>query len=242
MRGGNAHATVITDHIPHRGLNTMAQLSYTYKDTELLRCNSATRYPDIGETVTIEGTEYRVDSVYGATGIGTATVVLRLPGKHRVSYYAHGKHIATATVYDDEHLPWYGDYHNINGIPYHVVGREPDRLDLILYNFPRTLTAYLLMLHSMTEVQFDQWLESLSFSQLNTFVDKWCKRKYGITRQDQLAAYQCTVDCGTIVYYNLDRWEAYNADYQASATAGTLAELLNTWAEATEHVRYELPE
>jgi hypothetical protein len=220
----------------------MAQLSYTYRGTELLRCNSATRYPDIGETVTIEGTEYRVDSVYGATGIGTATVVLRLPGKHRVSYYAHGKHIATATVYKDEPLPWHGDRTTINGIHYHVVGREPDRVDLELYSFPTTLTAYLLMLHSMTEQQFDQWLESLSFSQLNTFNDKWRNREYVNIRQGQLLAYKCTVDCGTIVYYNVDRWEAYNADYQASATAVTLAELLNTWAEATEHVRYELPE
>jgi hypothetical protein len=219
----------------------MAQLSYTYRGTELLRCNSATRYPDIGETVTIEGTEYEVMTVFSVDG-GIATVVLRLPGKHRVSYYAHGRHIATATVYDDEPLPWHGDRTTINGIHYHVVGREPDRVDLELYSFPTALTAYLLMLHSMTEVQFDQWLESLSFSQLNTFVDKWCKRKYAFTRQDQLAAYQCTVDCSTIVYYNLDRWEAYNADYQASATAATLAELLNTWAEATEHVRYELPE
>jgi predicted 3-demethylubiquinone-9 3-methyltransferase (glyoxalase superfamily) len=217
----------------------MAQLSYTYQGTELLRCSSATRYPDIGETVTIEGTEYVVDSVYSVDA-GTATVVLRLPGKHRVSYYAHGRHIATATVYKDEPLPWHGDRTTINGIHYHVVGREPNRLDLKLYSFPTTLTAYLLMLHSMTEAQFDQWIESLSFSQLNTFNDKWCKPKYGITRQGQLAAYQCTADCGTIVYYNLDRWEAYNADYQASATASTLAELLNTWAEATEHVRYDL--
>jgi hypothetical protein len=168
--------------------------------------------------------------------------VLRLPGTHRVGYYVHGKRIVTATVYKDEPLPWHGDRTTINGIHYHVVGREPDGVDLELYNFPTTLTAYLLMLHSMTEAQFDQWLESLSFSQLDTFSDKWCKRKYGFTRQEQLAAYQCTVDCGTIVYYNLDRWEAYNADYQASATASTLAELLNTWAEATEHVQYELPE
>jgi hypothetical protein len=159
----------------------------------------------------------------------------------QLSYYAHGKHIATTTVYDDEHLPWHGDRTTINGIHYHVVGREPGRVDLELYSFPTTLTAYLLMLHSMTEVQFDQWLESLSFSQLNTFNDKWCKW-FAVSRLDQLLGYQCTVDCGTIVYYNLDRWEAYNADYQASATAATLAELLNTWAEATEHVRYELPE
>lgn len=220
----------------------MAQLIYTHRGTELLRCDSATRYPDIGETVTIEGTEYRVDSVYGATGIGTATVVLRLPGTHRVSYYAYGRCIATATVYDDEPLPWHGDRTTINGIDYHVVGREPDRVDLELYSFPTTLTAYLFMLHSMTEAQFDQWIESLSFSELNTFNDKWHNCKYALTRQDQLLAYQCTVDCGTIVYYNLDRWEAYNADYQASATASTLAELLNTWAEATEHVSYDSPE
>jgi len=220
----------------------MAQLSYTYRGTELLRCNSATRYPDIGETVTIEGTEYRVDSVYGATDIGTATVVIRLPGTHRVSYYAHGKHIATATVYKDEPLPWHGDRTTINGIHYHVVGREPGRVDLELYSFPTTLTAYLLMLHSMTEPQYLQWTRSLSTSQRSTVQLRYYTPTLYAGAREQLAAYQGTVDCGTIVYYNLDRWEAYNADYQASATASTLAELLNTWAEATEHVSYDSPE
>jgi hypothetical protein len=215
----------------------MAQLIYTHRGTELLRCNSATHYPDIGETVTIEGTEYRVDSVC-SVNTGTATVELWCSSRRAVSYYVYGKYLAT---FDDQPV-YHGNRVNINGITYRIVRHTTDGVDLELYSFPTTLTAYLFMLHSMTEAQFDQWLESLSFSQLNTFNDKWRNRNHAFTRQDQLLAYKCTVDCGTIVYYNIDRWKAYNADYQASATASTLAELLNTWAEATEHVSYELPE
>lgn len=157
----------------------------------------------------------------------------------QLNYYAHGKHLVTT----DEQLVYHGNRVNINGITYRVVGNKFDSgIQLELYSFPTTLTAYLLMLHSMTEAQYLQWLRSLSTSQWSTVQLRYYKPTLNVGVQAQLTAYQCTVDCGTIVYYNLDRWEAYNADYQASATASTLAELLNTWAEATEHVSYDSPE
>jgi hypothetical protein len=207
----------------------MATLVYTHQNTELLRCNSATRYPDVGDAITINGTEYKVAAVFSVK-LGIATVIVRLPGTY---YYAHGRYIATS---DDEPLLWHGDRTTINGIHYHVVGRGPGRIDLELYTFPTTLTGYLLMLHSMTEAQYNQWFDSLSYAQLCTYTDKWHK---GDTRAWQLEAYQCAVDCGTIVYYHNERWEAYNPDYLASVTASTLAELVNSWAEATDHVSYE---
>lgn len=107
------------------------------------------------------------------------------------SYYAYNRHIGVTTGLE----PQCGDRVTINGIRYHVVGVEPDRVDIELYTFPTTLTSYLLMLHSMTEAQFDQWLESLSYSQLINWDDKY---RRGDTREAQLEAYQCTVDCGTL--------------------------------------------
>lgn len=209
----------------------MAKLIYTHNGKELLCTNSATRYPDIDETITVNGTEYRVTAV--STGYVTIEPL------RSTSCYAYGKHVTTIHT---KHLPSLGDRITINGIHYRVAGWGVcASIDLELYTFPTTLTSYLLMLHNMTNAQYMQWLGSLSPKQLETWREKYHMYAILNTVEYQLSAYLSSLSDGTLVYYHNERWEAYNAGYQATATASTLAELLNTWSEATDHLRYDLP-
>lgn len=98
----------------------------------------------------------------------------------------------------------------------HVKARTKLRL-------PVSLPAYLRMLHSFTtEAQYDAWLKGQNRP------EDWLITTSPTTAKVQLEAYQCSLDCGTLVYYHNGKWYASNVH---TATASTVAELLTAWAE-----------
>jgi hypothetical protein len=136
--------------------------------------------------------------------------------------------------------PECGDLVTINHIKYHIIGVDHHTVHLELYAFPPTLPLYLMMLHHLDECQYQQWYDSLDDRQHTTLHTKFV---LGAIRsvKTQLDWYQATCDCGTLVYYYQGAWHAVNNELQATAKAATIAELLNYWAEAAEHVRYDEP-
>jgi hypothetical protein len=135
--------------------------------------------------------------------------------------------------------PECGDLVTINCIKYHVIGVDHHTVYLELYSFPTTLPHYLLMLHHLDECQYQQWYSSLSLLQ-RFIVVKRNSLSSVASRYLQIAGYSSSYDCGTLVYYYRGAWHAVNNELQAAAKAATIAELLNYWAEATEHARYDL--
>jgi hypothetical protein len=154
----------------------------------------------------------------------------------QVTYYVEGRRIVNADVplvpYSQNAKVY------INGIAYRMIDYSVGIVNLELYVRPKTLAlpSYLLYISTLTEAQYHQWICSVSnFSEI-----PYLNRKVGWCLKAQLASYQVSVSEGTVVYYHNDRWVACNHSYQAIATASTLAELLNSWSEATEHLRYDL--
>jgi hypothetical protein len=135
--------------------------------------------------------------------------------------------------------PEYSDVVTINCIKYRVVSVTDSTVYLELYGFPTTLSHYLLMLQHLDECQYQQWYSSLSLQQRLTVVRRNALASVA-NRGLQISAYKVSYDGGTLVYYHQGAWHAVNNELQATAKAATIAELLNYWAEATEHVHYDL--
>jgi hypothetical protein len=136
--------------------------------------------------------------------------------------------------------PECGDLVTISSIKYRIIGVDHHTVYLELYNVPPTLPQYLTMLHQLDDCQYQQWYDSLSIKErgnLSVLLD--CNLL--TTRTYCLAYYKVSYDCDTLVYYHHGAWHAINTELHATAKAATIAELLNYWAEATEHVRYDEP-
>jgi hypothetical protein len=132
--------------------------------------------------------------------------------------------------------PEYGDLVTINHIKYHIVGVDYHTVYLELYSFPITLSHYLLLLCHISDNQYAQWLASLEIAQIKKLTTEYAVGD----RRQQLASYCVSYAHGTLVYCHQCSWYAINRHVHATAKAATLAELLNSWAEATEHVQYDL--
>jgi hypothetical protein len=143
----------------------------------------------------------------------------------------------TTTAAVDRPAP--GDLVMYNHIKYRVVSVDHHTVHLELYGFPDTLPHYLLMLHHLNECQYQQWYSSLDDKQRNTLHTQYV---LGAVRSaaSQLDAYDVSYDGGTLVYYHQGAWHVTNTELHATAKASTIAELLNYWAEATEHIHYDL--
>jgi hypothetical protein len=143
---------------------------------------------------------------------------------------------ATNTVTE---RPEYGDTVTINNIKYNIVGVDHHTVYLELYSFPTTLAYYLLLLCHISDDQYVQWLDSLETAQIRQIVTLYALGRVR-DRQHQLTSYHVSYAHGTLVYCRQGSWYATNRHIHATAKAATLAELLNSWAEATDHVHYDL--
>jgi hypothetical protein len=136
-------------------------------------------------------------------------------------------------------LPEYGDLVTINHIKYTIVSVDHRTVYLELYSFPTTLSHYLLLLCHISDDQYVQWLGSLGIAQIKKLTTEYAIGAVR-DRRKQLASYCVSYAHGTLVYCHRCSWYATNRHVHATAKAATLAELLNSWAAATDHVHYDL--